>query len=312
MNQILVLEKNIPAFRSVLERVDLTNATIHYAQNAAEAAPALAQAQILFGSPALIIPLLPQLPRLRWVQSSWAGIAPFMQAGVRQDYTLTNVKGIFGEYIAEYTLAYILAHEKNLLAHVASQQEKRWNPLRPGRLRGKRLGILGVGSIGLEVAQIAKGLGLTVWGLSRSRHQGGVLDRHFLPDGLPELAAGVDYLLNTLPNTPATESLLNRAIFQTMRPSALLINIGRGTAVVDDDLAEALEQKEIAGAVLDVFRTEPLPVAHRFWTTPNLHITSHTAAPTDAADAVEIFVDNYGRFVSGQPLNFVIDFERGY
>ena len=312
MNQILVLEKDISAFRAVFEKTDLTDAVIHYAQSAAEAAPFLAEADILFGSPALIIPLLPQLPRLRWVQSSWAGIAPFMQAGVRQEYTLTNVKGIFGEYIAEYTLAYILAHEKNLLAHVASQREQRWNPLRPGRLRGKKLGILGVGSIGLEVAQIAKGLGLTVWGLSRSQPRGEVLDRHFLTDGLLELAAGVDYLLNTLPNTPATENLLDRAVFQAMRPSALLINIGRGTAVVDNDLIAALEQKEIAGAVLDVFRTEPLPADHRFWTTPNLHITSHTAAPTDAADAVDIFVENYGRFLKGEPLHYVIDFERGY
>lgn len=271
------------------------------------------QANILFGEPDLIIPHFPAAKKLVWLQSTWAGVEPFLKPNVKKDYTLTNARGIFGRTIAEYALTYILAHERHLLAHAQRQHTQVWEPVLPGRLHNKTLGIIGVGSIGTVVAQLFKGLGLTVLGYTRSSQHSAAVDRYFHPPtGLTKMAAVCDYMLNVMPSTPASTDLLNAAIFKAMRPTALLINAGRGTAIVDDDLIVALNDGEIAGAVLDVFRQEPLAAEHPFWTTPNCLITPHTAAPSYPEDVLPIFHDNYLRFVEGRPLKYVVDFEKGY
>ncbi|MEM9776484.1 MAG: NAD(P)-dependent oxidoreductase, partial [Chloroflexota bacterium] len=177
------------------------------------------QANILYGEPDLIIPYFPAAEKLVWLQSTWAGGEPFLKPEVRKDYTLTNARGIFGRTIAEYTLTYILAHERNLFAHAESQTRQAWEPILTGRLRNKTLGIVGVGSIGEVVAQLFKGLGLTVLGYTRSSQNSVDVDQYFHPpSGLTEMAAACDYILNVMPSTPASTNLLNASIFKAMRP----------------------------------------------------------------------------------------------
>ena len=126
------------------------------------------------------------------------------------------------------------------------------------------------------------------------------------------MVAGVDYIVSIMPHTPQSENMLNKTLFDAMQPSALLLNVGRGSAVVDADLIEALEDGKLAGGILDVFREEPLPAEHPFWTTKNLTITPHTSAPSLPIDVVPIFHDNYLRLVAGKSLNYLINFEKGY
>lgn len=314
-HKILVLTDEVGRYQALMDAYQWPQAERHFATTAAEAEAHIGSADILFGSPAKIAPQLARAKRLKWVQSTWAGVEPFVQPNMRQDYRLTHVKGIFGRLIAEYALTYILAHERHLHTHAADQQAGVWEPKLTGYLQHKTLGIIGVGSIGGDVARLFKGLGVTVWGFTRQSESCDAVDRYFHPNsaaGLLDMAAGVDYLLTTMPHTPESENMLDKTVFQAMKRTALLLNTGRGSSIVDADLIAALEDGEIAGAILDVFRQEPLPADHPFWTTKNLTITPHTSAPSFPKDVVPIFHQNYVRFVAGEPLAFQVDFARGY
>jgi len=314
-HNILVLTGYVDTYQRLIEKLNWPEASIIFASDASEAERSLASADILFGSPAKIAPVLAQAAQLKWVQSTWAGIEPFVTPAVRKDYTLTNVRGIFGRLIAEYALTYILAHERHLHKHAADQQNKAWDTINTGYLKNKTIGIIGVGSIGADIANLFKTLGLTVWGYTRSSENCDQVDRYFHPnkDGaLLEMAAGVDYLVTIMPHTPESENMLDQSVFSAMRPTALLLNVGRGSAVVDADLIDALESGGIAGAILDVFRQEPLPADHPFWTTKNLTITPHTSAPSFPEDVVPIFHRNYLRYIGNKPLENRIDFAKGY
>ena len=314
-NKILVLNGEIDTYKELMAKHSWPEAEIIFSNNASEIVSDIASADIIFGSPSRIAPALDQAKNLKWVQSTWAGVEPFVSPNMRKDYTLTNVRGIFGRLIAEYALTYILAHERHLNKHASDQQNKVWGPILTGHLRNKTIGIIGVGSIGSDVARLFKTLGLTVWGFTRSSENCADVDRYFHPNSAEDLlkmAAGVDYLITTMPHTPESENMLDSAVFDVMKPSALLFNTGRGTSIVDADLIDALETGEIAGAILDVFREEPLPADHRFWTTKNLTITPHTSAPSFPEDVVPIFHKNYLRYIDGEQLEYVVDFAKGY
>ena len=161
----------------------------------------------------------------------------------------------------------------------------------------------------------AKHFGMRVHGYTRSSRSSPDVDRYFHgpgSDAKAAFASGVDYLVAVVPDTPETVGIIDRAMIDGLPSHALLINAGRGRSLDETALIDALTAGRLAGAVLDVFAQEPLPVDHRFWRTPNLFITSHTAAPTVIAEAVRVFLDNYRRLAAGQPLLYQVDFERGY
>ncbi len=271
--------------------------------------------QILFGDPDLLLPLVDHMPELRWIQSSWAGVTPLVEVLAAAQYSelvLTNVRGIFGPLMAEYVFAYLLDHERQILAHRQAQQQRQWRGQRCGTLQGKTLGLLGLGSIGAHLAATGRHFGMRVVGCSRSSPVSGLVDQHYLPQQLGAMAAEVDCLVSTLPSTAHSRNLIDAELLAQMRPSALLINAGRGDVIVDAALVDALNQGQIGAAVLDVFRQEPLPTDHPFWDAANLTITSHTAAPSFPADIAPIFIDNLHRFVRGDALQFQVDIERGY
>lgn len=264
------------------------------------------------GQPDLLAVLLRQGYKPQWLQSTWAGITPLLAADLPRDYSLSRAVGIFGQVMAEYVLCHLLAHERQLFARLAAQVEQRWDNRLPQSLVGRRALIVGSGDIGLSVARFLAPFGIELYGVaSHARVLAPFLEVTGL-DELPRLASQADYLINLLPDTPATRDLYDAALFARLKPGALLINAGRGVAVVDADLVAALQQGRLAGAVIDVCRQEPLPAGHPFWNAPRLLLTGHSAAPTEPRLMVQLFVDNLRRYQAGSQLHGSVDFVRGY
>ena len=267
---------------------------------------------IVLGEPSLIKAALASLPALGWAQSIWAGIEPLVGPASRRDYILTNARGVFGELMSEYVMGYLLAHERKIFQRHEAQMNKQWEDSDTGTLRGKTIGLLGVGSIGAEVALTAKFFGMNVRGYTRDSEISAHVYSYFHGEDLLKFANGLDYLVNILPNTKDTCKIINADLLHVLPSHALVINVGRGPAVDESALLDALNQNKIAGAVLDVFEQEPLPKDHPFWTTPNLLMTFHTAAPSLAEDITNIFIENYELLLEGKPLKYRVDFEKGY
>ena len=303
MHRLLILSKHADAYRHLIDDARLPDL---------EMAADEASCDIVLGEPSLVAPAINRLAGVRWVQSTWAGVEPLLDPSLRRDYVLTNARGIFGAPMSEYVFAYMLAHERRLFEKFASQRERRWDPAPPGTLRGKTIGLLGVGSIGGALARTAKLFGMRVKGYTRESETSPDVDEYFHGGGREAFARDLDYLVSVMPNTPATRRLVDATLLAALPPHAVFINPGRGSTVDEAALADALQAKRIAGAVLDVFDREPLPPEHRFWTLPNVLITSHTAALTVPDDLAAVFVDNYRRLAAGAALRYVVSFSDGY
>jgi phosphoglycerate dehydrogenase-like enzyme len=217
--------------------------------------------------------------------------------------------------MSEYVFAYLLARERKLFEKQASQAACRWDPEPPTRLRGKQLGLLGVGTIGAAIASTARHFGMRVKGYTRVSEDSADVDQYFhgsLADVASAFGADLDYLVCVMPDTKATRHMVDDTLLHALPPRAVFINPGRGGAVDEAALADALQQGRLAGAVLDVFETEPLPGDHIFWRLPNVRITSHTAALSAPADIAPIFIENYRRLLRGEPLLYRVDFNLEY
>ena len=277
-----------------------------------ELAAAAGDCPLWLGQPDLLAPLLRQGLRPQWLQSTWAGITPLLAPDLRRDYRLSRAVGIFGQVMAEYVLGHLLAHERQLFARLAAQVEQRWEHGLPRSLAGRRALIVGCGDIGQAVANFLQPFGVELRGVaSQTREQAPFVEVADLVD-LPRLIAWADYVINLLPDTPATRDLYDARLLAHFRADAVLINAGRGVAVVDADLVAALEQNKLAAAVIDVCREEPLPPGHAFWTAPRLLLTGHSSAPTDPLLMSELFIDNLRRWQAGEALRGEVDFARGY
>jgi phosphoglycerate dehydrogenase-like enzyme len=203
---------------------------------------------------------------------------------------------------------------KPFAAAQRDQETRRWTRHVSEPLAGKTLGILGLGAIGQEVARKAAALELTVIGTRREPRPVPHVARVLPPEGTAEILGAADFVLLLLPVTPGTRDFMDTARLAAMRPTAWLLNYGRGELVVDADLVDAVKRGVIAGAVLDVFRTEPLPEGHAFWTTPGIMVLPHFGGLHPARDELvaSLFVENLRRFLGGQPLQHVVDRIRGY
>ena len=303
-HKLLILAQDKDEYRALIEEAQLED--LEFATQPAD------DVDIVLGEPSLIKAALASLPALSWAQSIWAGVEPLLDPAARRDYVLTNARGVFGELMSEYVIGYLLAEERKIFQRHEAQKNKLWEDSDTGTLRGKTIGLLGVGSIGAEVALTAKFFGMNVRGYTWSSETSKHVDKYYHGADLLEFANGLDYLVNILPNTTDTRKVINSDLLNALPPHALVINVGRGAAVDESALIEALNQNKIAGAVLDVFEHEPLPQDHPFWRTPNLLMTFHTAAPSLPEDIANIFIDNYELFNEGKPLKYQVDFERGY
>ena len=259
--------------------------------------------------------LLAQMPMLRWLQAMTAAVEEWLaRDDLRSDVSLTAARGVHRVSMPENILAALFHLTKPFVVCALDQRDRRWVRRVSEPLAGKTLGILGLGTIGREVARKAEALELRVIGTRRSSEAVLHVARVYPPEATDEVLGASDFVLLLMPVTPATRGFMNAARFRAMRPNASLLNFARGALVVDDDLVQAVRSKTIAGAVLDVFRTEPLPPEHPFWTTEGIAVLPHIGGLHPARDELvaELFVDNVERFLAGRPLRAEVDRARGY
>ena len=259
--------------------------------------------------------MLPAMPKLRWAQSMTAGVEGWLALpDLPEKLTLTCARGTHKESMPENIIGALLYVAKPYAAAVENQKQRKWlhNVAQP--LTGKTLGILGLGVIGQEVARIAAALGLRVIGTRRRPEPMANVAEVLPADRTPEVLAQSDFLLLLLPATAETDNYINAGRLAMMKSGAWLLNFGRGHLIKDDDLVAAVQGHKIAGAMLDVFRQEPLPADHPFWTTEGIIVLPHIGGPHPQRDKVvaRLFVENLGRFLDGKPLKEVVDRKAGY
>ena len=285
--------------------------TVTACSSPAEAEVHVADAEVLY---AWNFPrhLLPRAKRLRWVQNMGAGVERFLIPELPKGVALTRIAGIFGPWMAEYVLGWCLWHTQRTELFRAQQRESRWRQVDPLRLHGAELCIVGLGDIGRTIARAARGVGMRVSGVSQSGRKAPGVDRVYRARDLGKPLASADFVVLTVPLTPATRGLIGAREFASMKPSAWLVNIGRGPLVDGEALLEALSEKRIGGAVLDVFDEEPLPADHPLWRLENVVITPHISGPSTPDEIGPIFDDNLRRYLARRPLRFEVDRKRGY
>ncbi|CAD5107723.1 D-2-hydroxyacid dehydrogenase [Zestomonas carbonaria] len=308
---ILIAEHDHIRYAELLREAD-PGLELRGSDDPVELAGLAADCPIWLGQPDLLANLLRRGLKPDWLQSTWAGITPLLADGLPRDYRLTRAVGIFGQVMAEYVLTYLLAHEREVLSRLTSQAMRQWNNRAPQSLAGRRVLIVGCGDIGQSVARFLAPFGIELYGIAREPRAMEPFREVAGLDALGRLVGEADYVINLLPDTPATQDIYDAALFARFRPSALFINAGRGVAVVDADLVEALKEGHLAGAVIDVCRQEPLPPRHPFWTAYGLLITGHSSAPTQPPLMADLFLDNLARYRAGEALRGEVEFERGY
>ena len=311
MSGALIVTTLATEFAEEIKRLSGDTIPVTACSTVDEAIAAYANETVLFGSPGMIVQLMDKMPGVEWVQSSWAGVTPLIDAP-RRDYVLTGVKDVFGPQMAEYSLGLLLAHELKLHERKRAQAAREWLGTHSGTLTGKRLGVMGTGSIGAAIAKAAGAFGMSSVGFSRSGNAVDGFEAVFPAEGLEAFLGDIDYLVATLPATPETTGLLNAKTLSLLPAHGYFINVGRSNVVDDDALISALSSGALAGAALDVFDEEPVPPASPLWDTPNLTMTAHIAAISHPLLIVPIFVENYRRYAAGEPLNYVVDFDLGY
>jgi phosphoglycerate dehydrogenase-like enzyme len=296
----------------------------------AEIRTEIKDADAFFGK--ITAPMLAAATRLRWVQSPTASLEHYVFPElIEHPCVLTNMRGLYSDVIAAHVFGYVLCFARNFHQYLRNQLNARWAPMGgeqertsfavgPGVVSGidrahmhladTTLGIIGLGSIGSEVARCAKTFGLRVLAVDpvADRVPSGV-ESVWKLDRLSDLLGASDFVVIAAPHTPQTTKMFRRPQFQQMKRSAYLINVGRGAIVDLTDLTESLEQKEIAGAGLDVFEIEPLPADHRLWRMENVIITPHIAgvSPRIAERHLAVLLDNVRRFVRGESLGNIVN-----
>jgi phosphoglycerate dehydrogenase-like enzyme len=256
--------------------------------------------------------LVAAAPRLRWIQQMGAGVERYLAAGLPPDVILTRAAGIFGPWMAEYTIGWCLWATQRMDEFRSRQRRRQWTPADPRPLRGTTLCVVGLGDIGRAIARTARALGMAVVGVSRSGRPCPDAERVY-PTARRRRALGqADWVVLTVPLHPGTRHLIGAAELAEMKRSAYLINVARGPVVDERALLAALRRRRIAGAVLDVFDQEPLPPRHPFWKLDNVVVTPHVSGPSTVEEIAPIFNDNLRRYVAGRPLRHVVDPRRGY
>ena len=281
------------------------------------------------------VPRPDQAPNLRWVQTHWAGIDSLLDTPLwNSDIAITSASGIHAPNMAQYTLTQILAWAHRVPNWFRYQKlgkwpEGRWDKFVPAELHGRTLGIVGYGSIGREIARLAKPFGMKILVSKRDARQlkdsgyamldsgdplGELPDRIYPGAATRSMLAECDYIVITLPLTAETHHLFDEALFKAMKPNAFLINVGRGSLINEGDLIKALKKGWIAGAGLDVFETEPLPDDSPLWMMENVILTPHVSGFTPYYDdrMTDLFVDNLRRYLAEGKLLNLISRETGY
>jgi phosphoglycerate dehydrogenase-like enzyme len=259
--------------------------------------------------------LLPRMPALRWAQALTAGVEGWLALpDLPMGLTLTCARGTHRESMPENILGGLFYLTKPYAACVADQRHSKWVRRVATPLTGQTLGILGLGAVGQDVARLANALGMTVIGTKRNPTPLPGLAEVLPPERTNDVLARSDFVVLLLPATPATENFIDAERLSHMKTTAWLLNFGRGHLIDDAALIAAAGAKKIGGAILDVFRQEPLPETHPFWKAEGIIVLPHIGGGHPKRDSVvaQLFVDNLGRFLDGKPLRETVDRAAGY
>jgi phosphoglycerate dehydrogenase-like enzyme len=252
--------------------------------------------------------LMDVTPRLRWVQTTSAGVGQLVKnLGLQgSDLIVTTASGIHGQPLAEFVFGALLYHVKRFDRLQVDQSARHWERFSSGELAGRTMAIVGPGRIGQEVARIARAFRMTVWATGRdnspARARALGVDRLFDREALCEMLAGADCVVLCAPHTTETENLIGRDELLAMKPDAVLVNIARGAMIDEGALVEVLRSGHLGFAALDVFRTEPLPPDAPFWDLPNVLVSPHSASTADSENGklTDRFIENLGHFLAGE------------
>ncbi|HYI22932.1 MAG TPA: D-2-hydroxyacid dehydrogenase [Candidatus Limnocylindrales bacterium] len=261
--------------------------------------------------------LLGRCPSLKWVHSATAGVERVLTpTALERGLAITNARGVFSDPIAEYVVMWVLAISRRLPQLLELQRERTWQPLEGREMTDVTIGVVGYGSIGRRVAELARTFGSQVVATRRSAtaddDQEGV--DLLSSDQLPELMARSDFIVLALPLTAGTTDLFDAQMLAHAKPGSWLINVARGALVDERALVRAVRNGPLSGAILDAFREEPLPADSELYATPNVFVTPHTSWSSGRVldRSIDLFCDNLGRFARGEPLLNLVDPGAGY
>ena len=263
-----------------------------------------------------ITPLLPYAQNLKWVHSLSVGVDCLLPGEVvNSSIILTNSRGIHSIPVSEHVLTLMLAFSRDFPQMLRNQAKKDWKrPVVLDELHEKTVGIIGLGSVGREIAKKCKALGMRVLAVKQAASTELFVDHLYTSNQLDEALPQCDYVIAAAPLVPETKALFNAERFSLMKDTAVFINIARGGLVVEQDLLAALADNRLRGAGLDVFETEPLPDTHPFWEMENVIVSPHIAgiSPLYLDRAIKLFADNLSRYLDGRDMLNIVDKERGY
>ena len=269
-------------------------------------------------NPPLLSAAIPPAQQAKWIHSLWTGVdnvlCPELLAS---PLPLTNGRGVFRRPLAEWTIGAMLYFAYNMRRMIRQQQGGVWEAFTTEEIQGKTLGIVGYGGIGSTAAELARPFGMKIVALRRRPElfaKNALVDQNFPPAQINQLMAASDYVLLAAPLTEETRGMVGAPQIAAMKPTGVLINVGRGAVVDEPALVRALETNKIRGAALDVFAVEPLPAGHPFYRLENVLLSPHTADHVQdfVHLAVECFLENLRRFQANEPLLNLVDKHAGY
>lgn len=255
-----------------------------------------------------------QFPNLKCISSMGAGVDHIMNdPDIPEKAAVVRiVDPLLSQDLAEFALALIMNHLRGITNYRLLQDQTLWKKKRYLRMGGVKIGIMGTGAIGNHVATFLQSCGFSVAGWGKNPGKPGSYKRYHGKDQLETFLQQSDILVCLLPLTPETEGILNKDALGKLPAGAFVINLGRGAHVVDQELIEMVNNGQLSGASLDVFRKEPLPADHPFWSHPKIHITPHVASLTTPESVAPQIIENYRRAAEGRPLLNKVDKEKGY
>jgi phosphoglycerate dehydrogenase-like enzyme len=290
-------------------RTRFPEGTVNMVDHHTRVDPHIGSADVLvtFG-PMMADHVLAKGANLKWIQALGTGIDGIVdQPSLRREVLVTNMHGFHGAPVSEAALMSMLALARDLPRSLRSQRERKWVRFPASLIRGKTVGIFGVGAIAAELAPRCKAMGMTVVGITSAQRPVAGFDRVFGRDELIAAVRDLDYLVLLTPYTPETRHIVNAAVFAAMKPGSYIVNLARGGVVDEAALIQALEQGKLAGAALDVFAKEPLPDDHPVWGMDNVIITTHQGGFFDGYPdyALPVVENNLRKFLAGDLKNMV-------
>jgi phosphoglycerate dehydrogenase-like enzyme len=322
MDNITVLVLADPAAPALRELDAIGNGiTVRIGKTADALGDAVAGARVLFnwtGSKTEVLRVMERAPKLEWIHAMYAGLdRSLFPELVESPIPLTNGSGVFSQSLGEFVILGVLYFAKDVPRRMRAKAEHRWDVFDNAEIRKQTIGIVAHGDIGRAVASRAKALGMRVLATRRNpspRAGDEHVDRVYAAQDLHAMLPECDYVAVTAPLTLETTGLIGKREFDLMKPSAVILNVGRGPVIDESAMIEALETKRIRGAALDVFDVEPLPADNPLWSLDNVLITAHCADHVDGwvESAVVFFIEQLARWRKGEPLRNVVDKRAGY